>query len=208
MQMSEKIGTLAAALAEAQGQMRLAEKNAENPFYKSRYADLGSIWAAARGPLSAHGLAIIQTAKTDGAKVAVTTILAHASGEWVSDELTMEGKDDSPQSIGTVISYARRYALAAVAGIAAEGEDDDAQSAQPAAPRPKPAATKPVHTRQQWIWERAKRAPLRMDAEHFQAWVIDVCGWDSYHPPTDWTPAEMTALETRLATEEAKEKAL
>src|SRR3972149_5942258 len=103
MQRSETIGKLAEALSKAQGELKGATKDSSNPYFKSRYADLSSVWEACRIPLSTNGLAVIQTCSTlhegslpiideDSAldiavhiRVAVETMLVHSSGEWVSD---------------------------------------------------------------------------------------------------------------------------
>jgi hypothetical protein len=139
MERSETINELAAALAAAQGKIENASKDSANPYFRSRYADLASIWDAIRGPLSEHGLAVVQPVRVEGSSVTVTTLLAHASGQWISSDLTMTAqrqikdgggweKLDTPQAIGSCITYARRYALAAMAGVAPE--DDDAEGAQ------------------------------------------------------------------------------
>ena len=139
MECSETINELAAALAAAQGKIENASKDSANPYFRRRYADLASIWDAIRGPLSAQGLAVVQPVRVEGSSVTVTTLLAHASGQWISSDLTMTAqrqikdgggweKLDSPQAIGSCITYARRYALAAMAGVAPE--DDDAEGAQ------------------------------------------------------------------------------
>lgn len=148
MKHSEAIDTLTEALAKAQGAIGGALKASENPFFKSRYADLASVWNACRAPLSENGLAVIQTVrceypaavnadvqalaqavqeKLSPPAVIVTTLLSHLSGQWVSEELTMWPRENTPQAIGTCTSYARRYALAAMVGV--YQEDDDAERA-------------------------------------------------------------------------------
>lgn len=133
MTTSEQINELAAALSSAQAVMEGAAKDATNPHFKSRYATLASVWEAARAPLTKHGLAVIQTARGDGAAVTVETMLTHKSGQWVRDSLTTTARDAGPQSVGSAISYLRRYALAAMVGIAPE--DDDAEAATERTPQ-------------------------------------------------------------------------
>jgi hypothetical protein len=128
METSQEVGDLFAALSKAQGTMKGAVKDSENTFFKSKYADLASVWDACRDALASNGLSVIQAPSSEGPKVSVTTILAHSSGQWVRDTLTMESKDASPHAIGLTISYARRYSLSAIAGIAQE--DDDGEAAQ------------------------------------------------------------------------------
>ena len=137
MSQSESIAALAAALSKAQAGITGALKDSANPFFKSRYADLASCWDACRKQLTDNGLAVIQaTDILDGRTVLVTT-LAHASGEWVRSVTPVLTKDDGPQAQGSGITYARRYALAAMVGLAQI--DDDAEAAQARGkPEPKP----------------------------------------------------------------------
>jgi len=125
---SDSIKELSAALSKAQAEIKGASKDSANPFFKSKYADLASVWDACRDPLTKNGLSVSQPPSADGAKVTVETILMHESGEWMSTALTMTAKDDSPQAIGSTITYARRYALAAMTGVAPD--DDDGEAAQ------------------------------------------------------------------------------
>jgi hypothetical protein len=125
---SESINELAAALAIAQGEITGALKSSKNPFFKSNYADLASVWDACRESLSRNGLAVIQT--TEGVStetITVVTTLAHKSGQFIKGVLTMTPKDGSPQAFGSCLTYARRYALAAIVGVAQV--DDDANAA-------------------------------------------------------------------------------
>ena len=124
---SEQINELAAALAVAQGKITGALKDSANPFFKSKYADLASVWDACREALSANGLAVVQTTEADKTGIVLTTTLMHKSGQFISGTLAMQGKDDSPQAMGSAMTYARRYALAAIVGVAQV--DDDANAA-------------------------------------------------------------------------------
>lgn len=139
---SDNIDQIATALASAQRLMEGASKDTINPFYKSNYADLASVWLAIREPLGAHGLAVVQLPSADGQKVTITTILTHSSGQYISSELTMTAKEDSPQAVGSCITYARRYALQSVAGVAPE--DDDGEGAQGRGFVRKPQSTAPI----------------------------------------------------------------
>lgn len=126
---SDQLGQLAAALAKAQGMMTNASKDTENPYFGHNYADLAAVWDACREALSTNGLAVIQQVRTVREGVLITTTLAHASGEWLRDRLTMPVEKRTPQGIGSAITYGRRYALAALVGVAAE-EDDDGNAAE------------------------------------------------------------------------------
>jgi hypothetical protein len=125
---SETIGALAAALSKAQADITGALKDSSNPFFKSKYADLASCWDACRKQLAANNLSVIQTTQVGEHGLVLVTTLAHSSGEWVRGELPIRAKDDSPQAQGSGITYARRYALAALVGLAQI--DDDAEAAQ------------------------------------------------------------------------------
>jgi hypothetical protein len=122
---SEQIDKLAHALAQAQGEIRNAPKTSDNPFFKSRYADLAEVWDAVRGPMSKHGLAILQIPlSSDGKTVTIHTLLMHSSGQWVDGDLTLAPVKQDPQGIGSAATYARRYALQGFMGVAPTDDDD------------------------------------------------------------------------------------
>lgn len=125
MKRSEKINELTSALAKAQGQITAAPKDAENSHFKSEYATLDSVWDACRGPLSLNGLAVVQSPSiTTAGAVLLTTLLAHTSGQWLESALELLPKDRGPHSVGSAITYGRRYALMAIVGIAPAGADE------------------------------------------------------------------------------------
>ena len=128
---SEQINELATALAKAQGQIEGAKKDSTNPHFKSSYADLASVWDACRKALSSNGLSVAQGAESEDGRVGITTILMHASGQWMRSTLLMRPMKDDPQGIGSCVTYARRYALAAIVGVAPEDDDGNAASAKP-----------------------------------------------------------------------------
>lgn len=128
MKTSEQVDQIATALAKAQGAIKGAVKDSANPFFKSSYADLAAVWEACRGPLSDNGLSVVQMPYADGNRVTVSTRLLHSSGQWVEEHLTLTAKEDSAQAVGSAITYARRYALAAAVGVAPE--DDDGEAAE------------------------------------------------------------------------------
>ena len=130
---SETIGALAGALAKAQGSLNAALKDSKNPHLKNKYADLASIWNAAREPLAANELAVIQTTERDEGGQYLVTTLAHSSGEWIRGHLSI-GTDGANkgvnlnQALGSSISYMRRYALAAIVGVIQDDDDGNASS--------------------------------------------------------------------------------
>lgn len=169
IEQSPDLKELAGALAKAQLAMRAAAKDSLNPHFKSRYADLSNVWEACREPLAANNLSVIQMPfTTDDGSVALTTMLLHSSGEWVRSTITSRTANQMPQSIGSALTYLRRYALAAMVGVVAADEDDDGETAShPAAkatqqPVPQPKAQpKPPATSQSTSQSTAAATPLR-----------------------------------------------
>jgi hypothetical protein len=139
MQQSESIANLAKALSTVQGKLTHAKKDSANPFFKSKYADLESVWDACRDLLAGNGLAVAQFPGTYSdldKSMSLTTILTHASGEWISQEMSvpcgMMGRDGAlkldAQAAGSALTYMRRYAVAAVVGVVQADDDGNAAS--------------------------------------------------------------------------------
>jgi hypothetical protein len=124
---------IAAALASAQSEMGKALKDSQNPHFKSKYADLASVCAACMPALNANGIAVIQPIIEGEAGRSVVTRFIHASGETLECGIPLIlGKNDM-QGLGSAMTYARRYGLMALAGIAPE--DDDGNAAVASAPK-------------------------------------------------------------------------
>ncbi len=121
---SEQINELATALSKAQGEIIPAVKDNINPHFKSKYADLSSVWNACRGPLSKHGLSIIQTMNEENGKLYLCTTLAHSSGQWIKSSLPILNEKANAQGLGSAITYMRRYSLSAMVGVAPDDDDD------------------------------------------------------------------------------------
>lgn len=117
--------TLFAALADAQSQLKGAVKDSTNPHFKSRYADLESVIEAMRAPFAANGLAFMQTVSDDSQFL--RTIIVHDSGESVTLQVPLIITKNDMQGVGSAITYARRYGLAAACGIS-QTDDDDGES--------------------------------------------------------------------------------
>lgn len=150
--MSAEFDKLAQALTTAIADMDKASKDATNPHFKSKYADLTSINDVAKPALAKVGIAVLQPPSTREGCVVVTTILMHTSGQWIASELVMLPVNDTPQGIGSTITYARRYGLSGILGITAEDDDGNAGSlGQRREPPPKAqerARTNPPETRE------------------------------------------------------------
>ena len=128
---SEQIKDLATALAKAQAEIEGARKDSTNPHFKSSYADLASVWDACRKALTGNGLSVVQGPVSDEGRVGVTTMLMHSSGQWLESTFFMRPTKDDPQGAGSALTYARRYALAAMVGVAPEDDDGNAASEKP-----------------------------------------------------------------------------
>lgn len=127
MKRSDTIVALAKSLKELQQQLKPVTKDKTNPFFKSRYADLESVVEASRTPLYKNGFSVTQLISHTGTDSTLETVLLHESGEWISSEMKLYMTKSDPQAQGSAITYARRYALMAIIGMVAEGEDDDGE---------------------------------------------------------------------------------
>ena len=139
MQTSTEVAELFAALATAQGKFtdvvkdKKARIESQKGSYGYAFADLASYIEAIRPALAEAKLAVIQAPAISAGTVTVTTRIVHASGQWVESELTMPVGQQTPQGIGSAITYARRYALAPMLCLAAD--DDDGEQAERAIKR-------------------------------------------------------------------------
>ena len=174
---SENIGDLAAALAKAQSEVGTVHKDSANPFFKSNYASLAAVWEATRPILSKHGLSVVQLPSHDESGYYVETMLMHGSGQWIKSRTYMKPAKDDPQGIGSLISYARRYALQAVTMVCPDDDDGEAamgrntpaqkpvespkpvQKAEPAKPQEKKPTEAP----------KAKETAFKFNGENHQA---------------------------------------
>lgn len=129
-----KMKHIAAALAKAQTEMGKALKQSNNPHFKSKYADLGNVMDACLPALNAAGIAVIQPTGEDDHGRFVETVLIHESGESLNCRVPLILNKNDMQGFGSAVTYARRYGLMAMAGIAPE--DDDGNAAAKAAPKP------------------------------------------------------------------------
>lgn len=128
---SDQVNELFAALSKAQAVMEHASKDKSNPFFKSRYADLASVWDVCRKPLADNGLSVSQTTRRDEAGITLITTLGHSSGQWIRSEMPVLTLKNDPQALGSALTYSRRYSLSSMVGVAAD-DDDDGEKAQQA----------------------------------------------------------------------------
>jgi hypothetical protein len=159
MEQSESIGKLAEALSKAQ-----------------------SVWEAIRQPLTDNALAVIQTTEPCEEGVTVITTIAHSSGEWMRGRLSLYPKVNDPQGIGSAISYGRRYALAAISGVAQI--DDDAESAmnregvaqKPKNPEALPGTVDKVAVKDGEVWVQVDGKTLLSTTEPNMSRLLDAEG--------------------------------
>lgn len=134
MNKSDSLNELASALSKAQSEITGAKTDSTNPFFKSKYASLESVYHAINVPFSKNGLAVTQTTTWEETMgVAIVTTLMHSSGQWIEGILPIMAVKQDPQGIGSAITYSRRAALKAIAGIY-EADDDGESHAQRAKP--------------------------------------------------------------------------
>ncbi len=132
MNKSDHINELAAALSKAQAAIKGAVKDSANPFFKSNYADLESVWDACRKPLTDNGLSVVQMPKSKEGRLIVETLMMHSSGQWIAEEVDAKPAKDDAQAIGSCITYLRRYSLAAFAGVCQTDDDGNAATGKDA----------------------------------------------------------------------------
>lgn len=127
---SNTLGKLFDALAKAQLEMEVAKADANNSFFKSKYADLASIVKASRPFLAKNGLSIIQRVLPNGNGILyLYTRLCHSSGEWMESRMPINPPKQDIQTLGSYITYLRRYNYASMACVVAADEDDDGEKA-------------------------------------------------------------------------------
>ena len=108
MDKSESIKNIAIAMNKAQSEMGGAHKGAKNPFFKSKYADLGAVIEAVKTPFADNGLSYVQFPIENGGRIGIETILMHSSGEWLSNSFTVQLTKQDAQGAGSAITYCRR----------------------------------------------------------------------------------------------------
>lgn len=137
MKFSEQRDKIFPAFVKAQSAFRKATKDSNNPFFKSKYANLDSYLDGSAEGLQDNDLAVMQDVSTPSEtnKVSVSTLLLHSSGQWIESEPTsMTPQDNKPQSYGSTVTYARRYNLSGFLGMGAEDDDGNAGSKKPKEP--------------------------------------------------------------------------
>jgi hypothetical protein len=143
MTTSDQIQDIAAAGAKAQAELRPALKDAVNPAFRSKYADYAAIVEASK-VYAKHGIAIWQDVRLSEVGVEVVTRLTHSSGQWIEfGPLAVPLSKRDAHGVGSATTYAKRYALSAALGIAADEDDDGNAASQQPASRPQAVTKSP-----------------------------------------------------------------
>ncbi len=123
---SPELNELFSALAKAQADIKVALKDSNNPFFKSRYANLQAVIECSRPALCNNGLFVTQPIRPNSTgQDCLVTILGHSSGQWISSEMKITPLKTDIQSLGSYITYLRRYCYASIVGVYDGMEDDD-----------------------------------------------------------------------------------
>jgi len=201
MMQSEHINELAAALAKAQRTLKAAIKDSTNPHFRSRYADLASIWSAWQEAGPAHGLAITQTTAVRDGAILLITQMSHASGQFIRGEYPLNPIKNDPQGLGSAMTYARRYSLAAMAGVCPDDDDgENAMGRNPvtihkdvAAPAEDPSSLRMVA----WINESVGKLSL-LDTANRKEWAAvnaDKLNWLAQNNADKYAKIELLIAE-------------
>lgn len=126
---SKELDKIFTSLAKSQLEMEIAKTQNTNPYFKSKYAALSSIVKASRPFLAKNGMCVIQrTFKTEGG-VFLQTRLGHTSGQWMASNIEVRPPKNDIQSLGSYLTYLRRYQYASLVGVVTGDEDDDGEAA-------------------------------------------------------------------------------
>lgn len=174
MNQSEQINELAAALSAAQASMDHAQADSENTAFKRqggvfRYPSLRAVIEAYKPALTANGLAVVQTFEPSSPDtLTLTTALLHSSGQWISGTCTFPVERPGPQGYASASTYARRYSLMALVGLAPDDDDDGNAASQP--PRSERQDRPPAAVRAREAL-RAAEQPLPVASAEDANWI-------------------------------------
>jgi len=173
---SENIAELAIALSKAQAENGTVHKDAKNPFFKSNYASLAQVWETVRPALTANGLSVVQLPSQDTTGYYVESMLIHSSGQWIKCRTYMKPVKEDPQGIGSLISYARRYALQSLVMVCPDDDDGELamgrSSSVPQARTLPPKVLAPVTPKEDPNWFTKVEAVIATKAESATAYLI------------------------------------
>lgn len=198
------VAALVAAIAKAQAAMPAATKSADNPHFKSKYADLGSVLECIVPALTNEGCALMQFPGWDHERglVTMTTVVAGHGGSVTSTAASPLGRGSGPQAVGSAITYLRRYAAQSILSLPAA--DDDGNAAGDLGNEPAPARTATVPSDEQacpscggpmWDNREGKTNPKAPDFKCKKGRECNGAIWPDRDAPKtegagDWSDAE------------------
>ena len=168
---------IAKALNAFQSELVKVNKGAENPFFKSKYADLASIMLAAQPILTKHGLSVVQFPTNIDGQPALRTMVMHTSGEYLEDTMPLMMSKQDPQGQGSAITYARRYSYAAALQIVIDEDDDGNKASQPRQEYKKKVTDYPM-TDKQKVYIASLLEQKNVEKDDMVAYVADNYGMD------------------------------
>lgn len=116
--------TFAQAFLRLQAAIKPAIKDANNPAFRAKYADLGAVWEAVKHPLQDAGFSVIQSPDFDDKDMWLKTTILHTSGGKIEGRYPIRPSKNDPQGYGSALTYARRYSISAMLGVIADDDDD------------------------------------------------------------------------------------
>ena len=210
MKKSESIKNIAAALAKFQAEVRDPRKEADNPYFKSKYVTLDALVDCVRPVLAKHGLSFLQEPAGDGQNISVTTTLFHESGEWLESEpFVMKAAKVDPQGAGSAVTYGRRYTLQAILGVTWCEKDDDGNAAsgltaKPATPAKQAAPAKPIRPAEdEEKISRAERqhivdSAVKMYGEDAKRKTMEILAFFGYKKTADVRPIDYPQIVSMI----------
>lgn len=190
MKHSDELKNLAKALAKFQADIKDPARDKDNPYFKSKYVALDGLLDAVRPVLAANGLSFIQSPVSNGQDMGVATLLMHDSGEWIeSDPFMLHAVKNDPQAGGSAITYARRYSLSAVLGVAWD-DDDDANMATKGHQSRSNAQNAPAKGDCTKVWRQAEKTASSSSQTPKKPTSVD----DYYQLVIDWARANEAVM--------------
>lgn len=177
----ESKAELAKALNEFQKEIVTVGKTANNPFFKSKYADLGSIMKEAQPVLTKHGLSVVQLPSNIDGQPALTTVIFHTSGESIEATVPLVLSKQDPQGFGSAMTYFRRYGYASALQIVIDEDDDGNNASRPAKPASSNSYQNPeapaTEKQKQLIAKKLKEQGISLD--EMDGHIIETYGVDT-----------------------------
>jgi len=181
---AEKLDTFAEAFLKLQAAIKPAIKDATNPAFRSKYADLGAVWEAIKEPLQAAGFSIIQSPDFDAGDMWLKTTILHTSGDKMEGRYPIRPSKQDPQGYGSALTYARRYSISAMLGVIADDDDDGNAASTPNKPAARQAAPAPAPQQDDdvtdgvanWIASQKKALNTCATLPTVYAWMEKIAG--------------------------------